>query len=279
MKRLDPCQVLLFVAATCSVSAGCSLIDDRAAIEARLQEAQRAPARTITATDLEGLPPPVARYLTRTGIVGRPSTRAMRARGEGTIILEGQGKVSLSFEQYNTVLVTRDVLLESSPWALVTMEGHDSLDGEGRGRMSIRIDGLPFQESYGPELDVSALVTYLAELPMYPSAYLGDDVAFDPIDDHTAAVRLTAHGRTVSGVFTFDAAHELVTFVTDDRYRTVDGKQVPQRWSSRCLEYRDVDGLHLCVRVTGTWHEEGQEPLEYADFQMNELELDVFELF
>jgi len=63
---------------------------------------------------------------------------------------------------------------------------------------------------------------YLGEMIWSRTAFLGDNVSFEPVDDWSARVTLTDSGKTASATMVFDEIGKLVDFVAE-RYRTVDG--------------------------------------------------------
>jgi hypothetical protein len=71
-------------------------------------------------------------------------------------------------------------------------------------------------------MDQGAMMRYLSEMIWFPTAFLGDNVSFEPVDDRSARVTLTDGGRAASATMVFDEIGKLVDFVAE-RYRTVDG--------------------------------------------------------
>jgi hypothetical protein len=260
--------------------AACGFIDDEAPIRESLEAAARTDTFPVTRSLVEGLPEPAARFLLRSGVVDRTFVRAFRSRGSGRLSLErGGSEIELSFEQYNTTaLPTRHALMRGTYAPMVEMDGHDSLELGGQGRMSIRLNGLPFQETWGPEVAQAGLVASLAEAALSPSALVGPGVELEALGADALQARLTAHGITVTGVFTFTPEGEFVDFVAQ-RYATEGSRQVLKTWRARCDGHAQFDGVRVCARMVGIWEEEGRAPFEYAHFQYQEVEYDVFSLY
>lgn len=254
-------------------TAGCG-VDDRGAAQALLDSAEMESAYTIEARELNALPEPVRRFLLRSNIVGKKHLRAVRARGSGEIVLKGES-MPIEFEQYTTT-AGRSWFVRGSMNAVMSMTGHDSYR-DGRGRMSIRLNEMHFQETVGPEMDRSALVTLLSELVSIPTAFAR--VEWAPVDDRSARASITDAGVTVSGICAFDDAGDLVEFTSDDRYQTQnDGTQENVRWSAPGLEIGELGGLRTWLRAGGVWHEK-TGPRRYVEVRFRELDQDIFETY
>jgi hypothetical protein len=76
----------------------------------------------------------------------------------------------------------------------------------------------------------------------------------------------------VSAELTFNAEHDLVDFVSDDRLRaSADGRTfTQQRWSTPLSEYREATGRRVATGGDGRWHApppEGQ--FAYIEFHLD----------
>lgn len=254
-------------------TAGCG-VDDRGAAQALLDSAKMESAHTIEARELDALPAPVRRNLLRSNIVGKEHLRSVRTRGSGQIALKGKW-MPIEFEQYTTT-AGRSWFVRGSMNGVMSMTGHDSYR-DGRGRMSIRLNEMHFQETVGPEMDRSALVTLLSELVSIPTAFAR--VEWAPVDDRSASASITDAGVTVSGICTYDDEGDLMEFTSDDRYQTQnDGTQKNVRWSAPGLEIGELGGMRTWLRAGGVWHEK-TGPSQYVEIRFRELEQDIFETY
>jgi hypothetical protein len=116
---------------------------------------------------------------------------------------------------------------------LATVRVRDSYI-QGVGSMQARVASLiPVVDQAGsPELAAGALHRYLAEAVSLPTAFLpGSDVAWEPIDDHSARATLTDCGLSVSLDFHFRERGEIVRCYTSARNRDVRGVAVPTPWA------------------------------------------------
>jgi hypothetical protein len=119
---------------------------------------------------------------------------------------------------------------------------------------------------------VRRYLRYLSEMIWFPAAFLAGNVSFDPVDDVSARVTLTDHGRTATGTLFFDQEGRLTGFVAQ-RYRTADSSD-PEMWSTPVTGYGEFEGLRLPVRGKAAWKLPGGD-FEYIDLTVTELHYDT----
>jgi len=244
-------------------------------VESLLAKAAQPPERLVTEGMLRSLPEPVRRYLTYTGIVGRPLVGTVRLTQAGRMRPNvGQPWFPIRAEQHYSVRppgFVWNAALRAGPVPLVRARDQYR---EGSGNMLITAAGLfPIAEATGPEMDQGAMMRYLSEMIWFPAAFLGNNISFEAVDDRSARVTLTDHGRTASATLFFDEVGRLVDLVAE-RYRTVDGGYVLERWSTPVDEYGELAGLRLPVRGRAVW-KLADGDLVYIDVTVTELEYNV----
>jgi hypothetical protein len=78
----------------------------------------------------------------------------------------------------------------------------------------------------------------------------------------------------VNAVLTFNDAHELIDFISDDRAAaSADGKRfVTQRWSTPLRGYRSFGATHIAAVGEGRWHPPGPDgDFTYIDFHVDDI--------
>lgn len=229
----------------------------------------------VTLEMLTDLPAPVQRYLTYTGIVGTSLVRTVHLQQHGAMHLApDQPWIPLDAEQFYTVQppgFVWDGTMHAGPLPLA--RGRDCYR-DGKGNMLIKAGSLvTVVDSSGAETDQAALMRYLSEMIWFPAAFLGDNISFESVDDSTARVTLTDHGRSVTGTLHIDAEGRLTEFVAE-RYRFVDGHNELTTWVTPVMEYGELAGLQLPVRGKAVWRlPEGD--LEYIDVTITDVEYNV----
>jgi hypothetical protein len=125
----------------------------------------------------------------------------------------------------------------------------------------------------GPELDQGSMMRYLSEMIWFPTAFLGDNIAWEAVDDTAASVSLTDGGERVTGTMYFDREGRFTEFVAE-RYRMVEGGYDLETWSTPAYEYGELAGLRLPLRGGAVW-KLAEGDLKYADVTITNLEYNV----
>jgi hypothetical protein len=230
----------------------------------------------VTEADLSGLPPPVALYLRRAGVVGRPRAREMTASFRGRM---RNGR--------------------DAPWMDATTEQHSFFDPPSRiFLMRAAMRGIPFEalhvfarskatmqvrvaslldlvDARGPEMDRSETVTHFNDMcVLAPSTLLDPSVRFEPIDQRRVRAIYDGGAHTITAELIFDRAGDLAGFVSSDRSQTTDGvhyRHVP--WSTPVSDHRDYGGVRLPSRARASWLEPEGE-LTYGEFEIVDVRYD-----
>jgi hypothetical protein len=208
----------------------------------------------VTEEMLEGLPSPVRRYLRYTGIVGQPLVETVYVEQQGTMRTGPEAAWKpFDAKQHFTVHAPGfvwDASMRLTHLPLVRIRdkyvhGHGSMLGKMGAVVTV-------VEGHGPEVDQGSMLRYLSEMQWFPAAFLGENIAFEEIDDVSARVTLTDHGKSVTGTLSFDDQGRLTNF-TAERYATVDGGYELRPWSIPVTGYGQFEGLRLPVRGSVTW--------------------------
>ncbi|WP_136646644.1 DUF6544 family protein [Tabrizicola sp. YIM 78059] len=224
----------------------------------------------LTEADIAHLPPPVQRYIALTGSIGRPVVTEITMRFEATMF-DAPGAPGMTgpveqFERFDTP--ERLFFMTSRMKGLPVAVLHD-FSTEGA-TMTVRLAGLfNVVELAGPEATRTETVTILNDLAFYAPSRLADPrLAWTAIDDTRARVAFTLGPNTVSAELVFNAAGELVDFISDDRGMLAkDGSLRILRWSTPLRDYRDFGGWHVASGGDAIWHlPEG--PFTYARMRL-----------
>ncbi len=225
----------------------------------------------VTENRLSHLPEPVQRYMRWTGVVGKPWIRTAYVRQTGRF-RQGFDKpwMPMSAEQVFTIDPPGMRWRASfKMFGLPLMRADDSYRN-GQGRMFGKVAGLfTIFDDRGEELTRGTLTRYLSEMIWFPIAYLGDNVTWTAVDDHSADVTLTDHGRTASGRMFFDELGRPTTFETM-RYKGEKGSFTLTPWHTPSREWGMRGGLNIPIRGDVSWIlPEGA--LTYGDFTIAEV--------
>jgi hypothetical protein len=243
-------------------------------VEALHARASPGRAGVVTKEMLADLPEPARRYLHYTGVVGRPVPGIVRLRQKGRMRLQqGQPWMPLDAEEHYTVRPPGFVwagAVRLGPLAVVRAR---DMYAEGSGRMLVKVASLwPVVDASGEQLDQGGMMRYLSEMIWFPAAFLADNISFETVDDSSARVTLTDHGRTATGTLFFDKEGRVTDFVAK-RYRTPDASS-PDTWSTPVTGYGEFEGLRLPVRGKAIYKLPDGD-LEYIDVTVSDLRYDT----
>lgn len=246
------------------------------------EEARALFARSRGAAEmsLEGLPPPVRRYL---DLVVRDTERpvtSVRLRHGGTFRTSLDGAwMPIRGEQYFTAdepafLWWGRIRMAPGVW----VDGRDtSIGGEGQMRVEL-LSTFRLADARGPDLDQGALLRLLGEMFWLPPV-LADRryVTWSAQGDHRATATLRVGGRSAEATFEFDD-RGLPTVFHAMRMRDVRGKGVLTPFEGRGSDFRWASGLYVPHHVDGAWVVDGARK-EYARFDVETFEVNRPEPF
>lgn len=218
-------------------------------------------SHTVQEEDLEGLPSPVQRYLRFSAVVGKPWVETVRLRYSGKFRMAADKPwMPLEATQYYTVnppgfLWRARFKMLGLPFMTASdtyQDGHSHMHGKVAGLFTV-VDGR------GDEVDQGAMVRYLQEMCWFPTAYLGSNIRWQAVDDHTADVTLDDSGKQATGRMHFDDTGRMLSFAAQ-RYGEFAGEYVMKTWTTPMTEYAAMNGMNIPIAGLGVWQ------LPAADF-------------
>jgi hypothetical protein len=247
----------------------------RQAIDA-VRRLEGGPPTPVCERDLAHLPGPVADYVRATGAVGRPRVTGFRARISGRI-RSGPDAPWMRWvgEQVNTFgpSPTRVLFMDATMKGLPTDVLH-CFQGP-HATMQVRLASwVTVVDAHGPDMDQAETVTLFNDMcVLAPAALIDAPVRWADIDARHVRGSYTHAGHTATAVLTFDEAHRLVDFESDDRLRSSsDGRTFsPMRWSTPISRYVEFDGRLVGSLGRGRWHPDSEAPFDYLEFHTDEL--------
>jgi len=232
------------------------------------------PAPPVTDADLAPLPPLMQAYLRRAGAVGRPRVRNMRVefnaqmRGSATEPWMQATATQYEFFDPPARLFYMNATRSGVPFDVF----HRYVDGAAT--FQVRVAGLvPMVDKHGPGITHDETVTLMNDvLVMAPAAALDLPFTYETIGERTLRATFSNAGFTVSAALTFDAAGDLVGFVSADRAHDRDGG--PASWSTPIAGYREVDGIRVGSLGDANWIEPAGE-WTYGRFEIRSIAYNV----
>lgn len=236
---------------------------------------------TVSDADLVDLPLSLADYIRRSGAVGRPRVVSFRADFHGRIRSgPDAGWMPFTGQQVNTYgpRPQRIFLMDATRSGIPVTVLHVFCDSSAT--MNVKLLSLfTVLDASGPEMDRGETVTVFNDLVvMAPGAIIDAHVTWEVVDDLHVRGAFTDGGETVSATLTFNAEHDLIDFVSDDRTRaSADGKTfTARRWSTPLAGYHEIDGHRVMAGGEGVWHAEGSKrAFTYLELNLDSIAYNV----
>ena len=216
------------------------------------------PARPlVTEESIAHLPVPVQRYMRLTGSVGKPQIASLRLIFDAEMFQEpDQPGMPGPVEQYDRFDPPKRLFfMKARMYGLPVAVLHDYADTKAT--MRVRLASLVnVVDIKGDQLSRTETVTLLNDMCFFAPSLLGDErLEWLPIDDISASVTFTNGPHRVGAKLLFNAAGELVNFVSEDRGALQDdGSLRVLRWSTPMRNYKDFDGRRYATQGDTIWH-------------------------
>jgi hypothetical protein len=231
--------------------------------------------RLVTAEMLQNLPEPVQRYLNYTGIVGKPwiDNAHLKQSGRFRLGLDRPWMPMTAEQSYTTnppgfVWNARFKLA-----GLPLLRARDKYES-GHGHMFGKIAGLfTVFDDQGEKLDQGAMVRYLSEMIWFPSAFLGNNISWQSVDENSVQVTFTDLGKSVSAHMYFDEFGQVTNFIAQ-RYRGIRGEFSLDTWSTPITSYGVLAGLNLPVDGQAVWNLASGD-LVYIEVKITEITYNI----
>ncbi len=231
----------------------------------------------VIEADLAALPALIARYLRRSGAVGRPRVTAFAARVHGRI-RGGPDKPWMTFigEQVNTYgpRPQRLFLMDATMFGLPVDVLH-VFDDRAATMRAKACSAVSMVDAAGPDMERAETVTLFNDMcVMAPAALVNAPVSWQPVDDRRVRGTYTNGRETITAELVFNDEGDLVDFVSDDRLRAAHNGRTftPQRWSTPLRDYQYFGSRRISVTGEGHWHAPPPEgEFTYLEFHLDDI--------
>lgn len=232
--------------------------------------------RILTEKDLEPLPEQVARYIRRSGAVGKPIVENFRLAFDGEMRQKGKPWFSFTSEQYNFIPNPSRMFFMKGRIKGLSVWGYHSYRPP-KAKMVIRaLSLLPQFKIESPQMYPTETVTFLNDLCLFAPGGLADDrICYEVLDASRVQATFSLKDLNVSAILYFDQQGDLVNFRSEDRYEVSIMERLP--FSTPVGEFRDFNGIRLPSYGEATWHyPEGE--FVYGKFRLKSVRYNLTEL-
>jgi hypothetical protein len=201
------------------------------------------------------LPHAVERYLQRALPSEGPLPQIVRFSQTGEMQLK-PGRW-LPFDAQQEVRVDRVEFSWRARFRVAPMVGirvHDWFR-EGEGALEARLLGLiPVARAAGRETARSEAMRYLAELPWFPHAILGNaDLVWRELEPGAVELAASVGDGEAAVTLWFDEAGDIVRASAPDRPRQEGERIVERAWSGTFDDYQELGGVRVPTRAEVAW--------------------------
>ncbi len=229
----------------------------------------------VTDDDLAGLPAPIAELVRRSGALGQPRVVNFRAEIHGRI-RAGADAPWMTFvgEQVTTCgeHPTRLFFIDATMFGFPVDVLHSFVGPTARMRVKL-CSLVTMVDVASSEMTRSETVTLLNDLCLFaPAALIDAPIEWELIDDHRVGASFANGSETVRAECVFGDDGELIDFVSDDRFRSIDNgsRMISQRWSTPIAAHRMFGTRRAIAHASGRWH----APEPEGDFAYLDIEID-----
>jgi len=228
----------------------------------------------VTEADLTPYPQQLQRYLRRAGVVGKPRVRNVRltftAQMRNDAASPWMESTATQYEFYDPP--ARLFFMQASRSGLPFDVFHRYVGADAT--FQVRVAGLiPMVNESGPLMTRSETVTLFNDMCLLaPGSLIGAPVTWTVVDDSTLGARYSNAGHTIDAVLTFDASGDIENFVSHDRGKEVDGKQIIVSWDTPVSAYASFDGVRIVGQAEARYAESayGRFTITGAEFNVRQ---------
>jgi hypothetical protein len=200
----------------------------------------------VDSDDFKELPELMVNYLKEVGVEGKCKDCHLTLKQHGRIRKDAKSKwMDLSAQQFITSVPTGFIWAARSFPMFVKDKSV-----VGIGETFVTLFGLfTIAKERSEKINQSALGRYLAELPLYPVAFLNDRISYKTLDDRSVSACITIEGTTAKGVFSFNK-NGLIQRFESERYRGAD----LERFTGEFYAYKTFAGLYVPTKLKAIWN-------------------------
>lgn len=228
----------------------------------------------ITEEDLQHLPIPVQQYLEYVGVIGTPKVYDYHITFSGNFKMsETQDFAAFKAEQISYSTDISRFFYMTLSYKGITFAGlHEFKDGTAEMRIRL-LDVFQIVKNTGEQMNQAETVTIFNDMViMAPATLMDSRITWETISDTEVIGTFTNEGITISARLIFNDDHQLVNFISDDRYvATSDGENVLVTWSTPITEYKEQNGLLLPYKGSAIWHYDDHD-FEYIKLVLETVE-------
>lgn len=224
--------------------------------------------------DIQHLPGIVQKYLYFTGSVGKPQIWNFKSVNKGVMKRNPESSwIDISAEQYDFFPDNARFFYITSALYGIPFDGYHAFSGDNATRRIKIASLIQVVDAQGEKMNRGETVTLFNDIClMAPSALADKNIKWEIIDSLTTKAVFTNRTQTITALLYFSPKGELINFISDDRYLSIDGiKYENYRWSTPVSDYREFGGRKVASYGEANWHLPSGT-FTYAKFNLQSIE-------
>jgi hypothetical protein len=234
----------------------------------------------LTEKDIQALPKPVQNYLRFAGVIGKPKIQNFWMKICGTMSPKPNGSpLPMIAEQYEFFdNPTRLFYITMNMYGIPAEALHLYIGPSATFRVRLA-KLIPVVNAQGPKMNQSETVTLFNDMCIFaPATLIDKHIHWKSIDSHTVQGSFTNAGNTISATLVFGEQGELINFISNDRYMSIDGKKYQKyQWSTPVRDYKEYDGIKIASKGKAIWKTETGD-FTYIETEITDLKYNVSQL-
>ena len=106
---------------------------------------------------------------------------------------------------------------------------------------------------------------------MAPATLINKNIQWELLDSFTVKAKYSNEDLTISAILQFNEKGELINFISNDRFESINGYFKNYPWSTPVNEYRDYHDRKIVSSASTISHRPGAAFL-YGEFSLREIE-------
>lgn len=228
----------------------------------------------VTEDEITRLPPAVARWINRTGVVGRSRPTSARLLQRGQLRASPKGPfMTARADQYVRIADPAFIWrVEAKLFKVVSFTGRDRYS-DGRGNMRIALASrVNVVDAADDKIAQGALLRFLAELVWYPGAALEPYISWEALGETQARALLEHAGLSVTADFSFDPLGRVVG-ISAKRFLGGGEEATLQPWRVECTSWQCLDAVEVPTTGSVGWDPPAGS-FDYYRWEITALEYD-----
>ncbi len=210
----------------------------------------------LNEADIQNLPEPVKKYLHYCGVLNKPKVKNFKVEFSGQIRKDSQSEwMPFTSEQYNFVQASTRLFFMNATMKHMPVAGFHCFEN-GKAFMDIRLlSFFKVQYQSGKEMNISETVTFFNDMCcMAPAALIDTRIQWLETNGNKVKACFTDNNISITAWLYFKENGELINFISDDRFATVNKEMKRFPWSTPLTDYKEFNGHMLASYADAKYH-------------------------